>query len=198
MPRFGANDLLSYFPYLAPRQVFFGSTEAHAATGKDTPGPGAYPVINNAFTNKEPKQQAPAIKGRVEVIIAPSSSTIGPGQYFEGLQQDRSLSSRASLRNIQFGAAPPRRNSLPGSLAESAHRGPGALEGINSDMNLSTCPVSRMSTLGPKFREVKSNIVDAAAQKPIESVGPQFLSTKKSAPAPALKGRNRFGSMYDI
>ena len=40
-------------------------------------------------------------------------------------------------------------------------------------------------------------IVDAEAQKPIESIGPQFLSTKRSAPYPAFKSRQRFGSLYD-
>lgn len=36
--------------------------------------------------------------------------------------------------------------------------------------------------------------VDAEFGKPAESVGPQALSTKRTAPAPSLKSRTRFGS----
>ena len=183
---------------LRGRTAFDGSLAS--ARGRDVPGPGHYPLGNGSFTSREQKPQTPALKSRTE-LVTHASHSIGPGEHFAALQQDRALSGRGSQRSILFGSAAPRRNSLPASLAESAGRGPGRyFEGLNADTKLSTAPQSslRYCSLGAKYRPPPSAVVDAAPQTPPDSIGPQFLSTKRTAPAPAMKGRTRFGSMYDV
>lgn len=92
--------------------------------GKDVPGPGSYAAADTPATRRGGGGgQAPALKGRVDVFIKPAH-TVGPGSYFESLQQDRLLSLRPSTRKIDFGAGSPR-GSEPAGLAASAGRGPG-------------------------------------------------------------------------
>ena len=102
--------------------------------GKDVPGPGSYAAADTPATRRGGGGgQAPALKGRVDVVIKPAH-TVGPGAYFESLQQDRLLSLRPSTRKIDFGAGSPR-GSEPAGLAASAGRGPGMYpEGVESQM----------------------------------------------------------------
>ena len=105
-------------------RTFFGSIEYQVAKmGKGVPGPGSYPLPDSASTRRGSASQAPALKGRVEVVVKPAH-TVGPGAYFESLQQDRLLSLRPSTRKIDFGAGSSR-SSEPAGLAASACRGPG-------------------------------------------------------------------------
>jgi hypothetical protein len=193
-------------------RTFFGSIDAEAAKlGKGVPGPGAYAVKDTPFTRREPVPQAPALKSRVEPVLKPAHD-IGPGHYAAGLQADRLLSSRASTRAISFGAPAPeaRRNSLPPALAATAHLGPGVyFEALNADVRLSTSPPVRTCSLGGKPRPATASgargSAGAAAAPPEPAmvlpsagVGPQPLSTKRTAPAPSFKGRTRFGSPYNF
>ena len=68
--------------------------------------------------------------------------------------------------------------------------------GLNADRKLSTSHGTRSFTMrGKRAGSAGARMcVDVGFGTPIESVGKQALSNKRTAPAPALKSRTRFGS----
>lgn len=165
------------------------------SSAAEVPGPGEYPRLETAQTTKH---NPPAASLKSRPLEKPAGfSSPAPNQY-QKMQPINKIEYVTNLKNapgVKMGKPPKPKNTLRESIFASPGPGEyGTNEGIKQ---LSTLPASPAFSITPR-RETKFGAarVTPAFHKPMEGIGKQPLSEKKTAPSPSFSGRVSFGSVY--
>lgn len=163
----------------------FGSISENV--GNPNCGPGTYPRVDTKFVQKNVAPSYTMRSGRPTTVSRYPTPAPGHSQRLDPASTYQHSSKYRNVPSIAFGTS----TRIDHFKSASGDVGPGEY-GVGNDRALSTHPNPRKSTMSFRHPEPASSLNKAGLRPATPGIGPQVVSTRKTAPSFSMSGRVKF------